>query len=77
MGRGTVEGVPHVGPTDPDTAIDIDDLSDDVRGKNRLQGTDQMSASRPREREPGGQRKTMGVVESFESINPKKRGGQG
>lgn len=68
-GMGVKGGVEHVGPTPADEAFDIDDLADEIHGKNSLQGNDQENVRNERVRMPGETTKTEGVVESFEKLD--------
>lgn len=65
-GMGVKGGVEHVGPTPADEAFDIDDLADEIHGRNKLQGNDQSNVHNERIRQAGETRRTEGVVESFE-----------
>jgi hypothetical protein len=51
-GAGRVEGHPHVGTTDPNIP-DEDDLTDEIHGKNKLQGQDQSRVRNERLTMPG------------------------
>lgn len=65
-----------VGPADPEKAIDRDDLADHIKGNNKLQGHNQEDVRDQRRVQPHARRKTEGVVESFERMDPKRRGGE-
>lgn len=77
MGHGVAgpKGFQHVGPQNPDEAFDEDDLASDIKGKNKLQGLDQERAHSERHAVAESSRKTEGVVESFERMDPKVRAG--
>ncbi|MEA2856143.1 MAG: hypothetical protein QOH98_464 [Methylobacteriaceae bacterium] len=51
-GAGRVAGHPHVGTTDPNIP-DEDDLTDEIHGKNKLQGQDQSRVRNERLTMPG------------------------
>ena len=70
------KGFQHVGPEDPDAAFDEDDLASEIKGKNKLQGVDQQRAHSERHAMADGSRKTEGVIESFENMDPKVRAGR-
>jgi hypothetical protein len=72
MGSGEV-GEKRVGPTDPDTAIDQDDLASEIQGRNALHGTDQERFPNQRRTQAGEHHETEGVIESFEKMDPKQR----
>ena len=67
------KGFPHVGPQDPDEVLDEDDFASEIKGRNSLQGNDQTRVHSERHVEAGGTRKTEGVIESFENMDPKTR----
>lgn len=70
------KGHQHVGANDPDEMLEQDDLADDIKGNNQLQGNDQRNVRNERHTQAGASRKTEGVVESFERQDPKKRAGE-
>ena len=76
-GMGEKRGSQSVGPSDPDTSLDIDDLAGDIKGRNSLQGNDQGRVHNERVEVAGVKRKTEGVIESFENMDPKTRAGKG
>jgi len=75
MGHGVPgpKGFQHVGPQDPDEALDEDDFASEIKGKNSLQGADQARVHSERHSAAGESTKTEGVVESFERSDPKAR----
>jgi hypothetical protein len=77
MGHGIPgpKGFQHVGPQNPDEALDEDDFASEIKGKNSLQGTHQGRVHNERRAEAGATHKTEGVIESFENMDPKGRGG--
>ena len=72
-GESGPKGAAHVGDQDPDTALEQDDLANDIKGDNKLQGDDQLNVRNERRRQSHGTRKTEGVVESFERMDPERR----
>lgn len=72
-GMGVKGGVEHVGPTPADEAFDIDDIADEIHGRNSLQGNDQANVHNERIRQAGATHKTEGVVESFEKGDKPER----
>lgn len=66
-------GHQHVGPDDPDTAIDQDDFQDEIQGRNSLQGNDQEQVRNQRQAQPHAKRKTWGVLETFRRLDPRGR----
>ncbi|ESR26759.1 hypothetical protein [Lutibaculum baratangense] len=75
-GQGGPKGHQHVGSENPDEAFDQDDLQDEIKGRNSLQGNDQLNVHDQRQAQPHMTTKTEGVVESFEKQDPKKRTGK-
>jgi hypothetical protein len=75
MGAGIPgpKGFAHVGPQDPDVALDEDDFASEIKGRNSLQGNDQRRVHSERHVGAGAVRKTEGVIESFENMDPKAR----
>ena len=67
------KGFQHVGPQNPDQALDEDDFASEIKGRNSLQGNDQTRVHSERHAEAGAVRKTEGVIESFENMDPKAR----
>lgn len=62
-------GDQHVGPDDPDTAID----QDEIQGRNSLQGNDQERVRHQRQAQPHAKPKTWGVLETFRRLDPRRR----
>jgi hypothetical protein len=74
-GMGSKKGVEHVGETSPD-AFDQDDIANEIKGRNSLQGTDQGRNHNERLAMAGEKRETEGLIESFEKMDPKARAGK-
>jgi hypothetical protein len=74
-GMGTKGGVEHVGETSPD-AFDQDDIANEIKGRNSLQGNDQGRNHNQRQSLPDEKRETEGVIESFENLDPMVRAGR-
>ena len=74
-GMGTKTGVEHVGDTSPE-AFDQDDFANEIKGKNKLHGTDQQSFHNERLTVADQKREPEGVIESFENMDPKARAGR-
>lgn len=76
MGRGDSgpKGTEHVGDHDPDEALDTDDLQEELKGRNKLQGNDQLNVRDQRHAQAMVNKRTEGVVESFRRNDPKERG---
>ena len=74
-GMGSKTGVEHVGATSPE-AFDQDDFANEIKGKNKLQGTDQGRFHNERLAVAGEKREPEGVIESFENMDPKVRAGK-
>ncbi len=71
-GMGTKSGVEHVGETSPD-AFDQDDFANEIKGRNKLQGNDQVRTHNERLVMAQEKRETEGLIESFENMDPKVR----
>ncbi len=71
-GMGTKSGVEFVGETSPD-AFDQDDIASEIKGKHSLQGNNSARQQNERLTVPDEKRKTEGLIESFENIDPKVR----
>jgi len=74
-GMGTKTGVEHVGDTSPE-AFDQDDFANEIKGKNKLQGTDQGRFHNERLVVADEKREPEGLIESFENMDPKVRAGK-
>lgn len=71
-GMGPKGGVQHVGDTSPE-AFDQDDIASEIKGKNKLHGSDQGRSRNERQSMAGEKRETEGLIESFEKLDPKAR----
>ncbi len=67
------KGHQHISDEDPDEMLEQDDLADDIKGNNQLQGNDQLNVRNERHTQADATRDTEGVVESFEKQDPKAR----
>ena len=74
-GMGSKTGVEHVGDTSPE-AFDQDDFANEIKGKNKLQGTDQGRFHNERLVVADEKREPEGLIESFENMDPKVRAGK-
>ena len=73
-GMGAKNGVEFVGDTSPD-AFDQDDIANEIKGRNSLQGNDQGKVHNERLVVAEQKRETEGLIESFENMDPKARAG--
>jgi len=71
MGAGTVVGHPTAGKTDPD-AFDETNLSDEIHGRNSLQGQDQARVHNERQAMANVNLESEDVMESFERLDEKE-----
>ena len=71
-GMGSKNGHQHVGDTSPE-AFDQDDIASDIKGRNSLQGNDQVRVHNQRVDVPDSKRETEGVIESFEKSERKEQ----
>ena len=74
-GMGEKRGTQFVGDTSPE-AFDQDDIANEIKGKNSLQGNDQARVHNERVAVAESNRQTEGVIESFEKMDPKVRAGK-